>query len=109
MCSSDLRRGLAFTLERHVDVPTCPMDEALQDAFARAVLSLGLDCRRLPSGAGHDAMAMARRFPAAMLFVRSKAGISHNPLEWTDPDDLGSAVEALIRTILDLAEREPRP
>lgn len=103
------KRGLGFTLERHVDVPTCPMDEGLQDAFARSVLSLGLDCRRLPSGAGHDAMAMARRFPAAMLFVRSKAGISHNPAEWTAPDDLGLAVEALIRTILDLAAREPQP
>ena len=100
------RRGLGFTLERFIDVPTCPMDDALQEAFARAVVSLGLDSRRLPSGAGHDAMAMARRFPSAMLFVRSKAGISHNPLEWTDPDDLGLAVEALIRTILDLAARE---
>jgi len=100
------RRGLDFALERFIDVPTCPMDADLQDAFARAVVSLGLDSRRLPSGAGHDAMAMARRFPSAMLFVRSKAGISHNPLEWTDPDDLGLAVEALIRTILDLAARE---
>ena len=100
------RRGLGFTLERFIDVPTCPMDDALQEAFARAVVSLGLDSRRLPSGAGHDAMAMARRFPSAMLFVRSKAGISHNPLESTDPDDLGLAVEALIRTILDLAARE---
>lgn len=100
------RRGLSFELTRHVDVPTCPMDDGLQDAFARSIASLGLDCRRLPSGAGHDAMAMARRFPAAMLFVRSKGGISHNPLEWTDPDDLGLAVEALIRTLLDLAAKE---
>lgn len=102
------RRGLSFELARHVDVPTCPMDAGLQDAFARSVASLGLDCRRLPSGAGHDAMAMARAFPAAMLFVRSKGGISHNPLEWTDPDDLGLAVEALIRTLVDIADREGR-
>ncbi len=100
------RRGLSFALERHVDVPTCPMDEDLQEAFARAVVSLGLDLRRLPSGAGHDAMAMARSFPSAMLFIRSKAGISHNPLEWSDPLDLGLGIEALVRTILDLAEKE---
>lgn len=99
-------RGLKVAFERHVDVPTCPMDETLQDVFARAVLSLGLDNRRLPSGAGHDAMAMARAFPSAMLFVRSKEGISHNPREWTDPLDLGLAVEALIRALLDLAETE---
>lgn len=102
------RRGLAVSFVRHVDVPTSLMDEGLQDAFARSVASLGLDVRRLPSGAGHDAMAMARRFPSAMLFVRSKAGISHNPLEWSDPLDLGLGIEALIRTVLDLADREGR-
>ena len=100
------KRGLTVAFERHVDVPTVAMDDELQDAFARAVLSLGLDTRRLPSGAGHDAMAMARRFPSAMLFVRSKDGISHNPREWSDPLDLGLAVEALIRTLLQLAEQE---
>jgi allantoate deiminase len=99
------RRDLGFELKRHIDVPTCPMDEGLQAAFARSVGSLGLDVRRLPSGAGHDAMAMARAFPSAMLFVRSKDGISHNPREWSSPEDLGLGVEALIRTILDLAER----
>lgn len=100
------RRGLTFTLERHVDVPTCPMDDDLQNAFARAVGSLGLDVRRLPSGAGHDAMAMARSFRSGMLFIRSKAGISHNPLEWSDPLDLGLGIEALVRTIVDLAAKE---
>jgi allantoate deiminase len=100
------RRGLGFALERHVDVPTCPMAEDLQAAFARSVASLGLDVRRLPSGAGHDAMAMARTIPSAMLFIRSKAGISHNPLEWSDPEDIGLGIEALTRTILDLAEKE---
>ncbi|TBW37238.1 allantoate amidohydrolase [Siculibacillus lacustris] len=103
------RRGLDFTLERFVDVPTCPMDADLQEAFARAVGSLGLDTRRLTSGAGHDAMAMARTMPTAMLFVRSRDGISHNPREWSSPRDIGLAVEALIRCIVDLAEREARP
>jgi allantoate deiminase len=98
------RRGLGFELTRHIDVPTCPMDEHLQGAFARSVASLGLDVRRLPSGAGHDAMAMARTMPAAMLFVRSKDGISHNPAEWSSPEDLGLGVEALVRAVLDLAE-----
>ena len=99
------RRGLGFELHRHIDVPTCPMDDDLQAAFARSVASLDLDVRRLPSGAGHDAMAMARAFPAAMLFVRSKDGISHNPREWSSPEDIGLGVEALVRTVLDLAER----
>jgi allantoate deiminase len=100
------RRGLDFELTRHIDVPTCPMDEHLQAAFARSVASLDLDVRRLPSGAGHDAMAMARAFPSAMLFVRSKDGISHNPKEWSSPEDIGLGVEALVRTVLDLAKGE---
>lgn len=99
------RRGLRFDLVRHIDVPTCPMDDDLQAAFARSVASLGLDVRRLPSGSGHDAMAMSRAFPSAMLFVRSKDGISHNPVEWSSLEDIGLGVEALVRTVLDLAER----
>lgn len=100
------RRGLGFDLVRHIDVPTCPMDEHLQNALADAVGSLGVDVRRLPSGAGHDAMAMARSFPSAMLFVRSRAGISHNPLEWSSPADLGYGIEAMVRTIADLGRGE---
>lgn len=103
------RRGLAVALARHVDVPTVPMDERLQGALAAAVASLGLDVRRLPSGAGHDAMAMARAMPAAMLFVRSKGGISHNPLEASDPLDIGLGIEAMIRAVRRLADEETRP
>jgi acetylornithine deacetylase/succinyl-diaminopimelate desuccinylase-like protein len=41
-----------------------------------------------------------------MLFVRSRDGISHNPREWSSPEDIGLGVEALVRCILDLARRE---
>jgi allantoate deiminase len=99
------RRGVKIRFERFLDVPTCPMDAGLQDALAAAVASLGENTRRLPSGAGHDAMAMARSFPSAMLFVRSRAGISHNPAEFTGVNDLGLAVEAMIRVVLGLARR----
>ena len=98
------RRGVTIRFERFLDVPTCPMDERLQDALAGAVASLGESTRRLPSGAGHDAMAMARSFPSAMLFVRSKGGISHNPAEYSSPSDIGLAIEAMIRFVANLAE-----
>jgi allantoate deiminase len=100
------RRGLDLTITPLSEDPTCPMDPGLQDAFGRSLVSLGLDDRRLPSGAGHDAMVMARVMPAGMLFVRSIGGISHNPREWTTPEDIGLCVEALIRTIVDLAGAE---
>lgn len=97
------RRGVKIRFERFADVPTCPMDAGLQDGLAAAVASLGESTRRLPSGAGHDAMAMARAFPSAMLFVRSKGGISHNPAEFTSVADLGLAVETMVRFVEALA------
>jgi allantoate deiminase len=51
---------------------------------------------RLGSGAGHDGQAMARLCPIGMLFVRCRGGISHNPMEYASPHDLGLAVAALI-------------
>lgn len=98
------RRGVKIRLERQTDVPTCPMNEAFQSKLASAIGSMGENAKSLPSGAGHDAMAMARSFPAAMLFVRSKAGISHNPAEFTSVSDLGLAVEALVRFVISLGE-----
>ena len=99
------RRGVKIRIERFLDVPTCPMNADFQDGLAAAVGSLGESARRLPSGAGHDAQAMARAFPAAMLFVRSHDGISHNPAEYTSPTDLGLAVEALVRFVIDLGAK----
>jgi allantoate deiminase len=53
----------------------------------------------LPSGAGHDAQVMARLCPAAMLFVRCRGGISHNPAEFASVADMGLAVAALTKFI----------
>ena len=64
---------------------------ALVETTAR---ELGLPCRRLPSGAGHDAQMMARLCPAGMIFVPSAGGLSHNVREYTKPEHLqaGAAV-----------------
>ena len=53
----------------------------------------------LPSGAGHDAIAMAERWPSAMLFVRCKGGISHHPAESVTADDVALAIEAYFRAV----------
>jgi allantoate deiminase len=55
------------------------------------------------SGAGHDAQIFAPSIPAAMLFVPSEKGISHNPGEYTAPADLAEGVQALISTLYELA------
>ncbi len=59
--------------------------------------------RRLTSGAGHDGHAMHALTDIAMLFVRCRGGISHNPNEYADVSDIGLAIEALIGAIQRIA------
>ena len=66
--------------------------------------AFGYSCRRMTSGAGHDAQMMSRICPTAMIFTPSKKGISHNPAEATDTADLMAGANILLHTMLDLAE-----
>jgi beta-ureidopropionase / N-carbamoyl-L-amino-acid hydrolase len=74
---------------------------ALVEATAR---ELALPCRRLPSGAGHDAQMMARICPASMIFVPSVGGLSHNVREETKPEHLGAGANVLLHAVMKLAE-----
>ncbi len=65
--------------------------------------AMGLSVRRMPSGAGHDAQILADVCPAGMVFVPSVKGISHNPAEYTDPDDLVAGANVLLNTVVALA------
>ncbi len=91
------RRGLRVTFESFYDVATAPCAPALQDRLAEAAASPERETLRLPSGAGHDAQIMTRLCPSAMLFVRCRGGVSHNPAEYASPADMGAAIAALIR------------
>ena len=64
----------------------------------------GLSTKRMPSGAGHDAQMMARVCPTGMIFVPSLDGVSHNPSEHTDPQDLVVGAQLLADTMLALTE-----
>lgn len=55
--------------------------------------------KMMHSGAGHDSQIIASFVPTAMIFVPSHKGISHNPLEYTDPIDVAKGIKALIRTL----------
>jgi allantoate deiminase len=76
--------------------PPTPLDAGLQEVLEAAATDEGATVRRMPSGAGHDAMVLAKHVPAAMLFVPSRAGISHSPDEFTPPEqcELGARVLA---------------
>ena len=92
-------RGLKAVVENFHEVATALCAPPLQDALAASVTDLGHNAIRLPSGAGHDAQIMSRLCPAAMLFVRCRGGISHNPAEFASVSDMGLAIAALIRFI----------
>jgi len=65
---------------------------------------LALPCRRLFSGAGHDAQMMARLCPATMIFVPSVGGLSHNVHEYTAPEHLEAGASVLLNAVLRLAD-----
>lgn len=92
-------RGLKIAIESFHEIATAHCAPALQEALAASIAELGHKPIRLPSGAGHDAQVMARLCPSAMLFVRCRGGVSHNPAEFTSVADMGAAIAALIRFI----------
>ena len=77
-------------------------DDRVVDTVAAVASDLGHTVRRMPSGAGHDAQMLARVCPTGMVFVPSHDGISHNPAEHTEPDDLVAGADVLLQTILTL-------
>ncbi|WP_035322129.1 Zn-dependent hydrolase [Peribacillus kribbensis] len=98
------RHSIMLECEQTLNVSPMPVDETLQQVIAAAVRQSGLDPVFLTSGAGHDAMVVGRRIPSAMIFVRSKDGISHNPAEWTTLEDCAAAVHVLKNTLESLTD-----
>jgi N-carbamoyl-L-amino-acid hydrolase len=77
----------------------------VQQTIRDAARSAGLAFLDMPSGAGHDAQNAARFAPMGMIFVPSRNGISHSPLEFTPWPDVTNGAEVLYRTILSLDQR----
>ncbi|MBT2217904.1 Zn-dependent hydrolase [Virgibacillus dakarensis] len=98
-----LALGERIAEEHHVEVEYAekmrvepvPIDEETQHILEQSLEEKGIKPHKLPSGAGHDAMIIGEKLPIAMLFVRSKAGISHNPAEWSDLNDCVQVVHVL--------------
>ncbi len=91
------RRGVSIVLAITYDEPAAPCAPELMAGLERAVVETGIKPLRLPSGAGHDGLAMTALCPISMLFVRCAGGISHNPAESVTPEDAGVAVEVLTQ------------
>lgn len=81
-------------------------DPRVVDIVESEIGIFGASCRRLPSGAGHDAQMLARVCPTAMIFTPSHLGISHNPAEHTDDSDLVDGTQILLNVMLRLADTD---
>jgi allantoate deiminase len=79
-----------------------PLDPELQELLESAAAGEGASVRRMPSGAGHDAMILGPHVPAAMLFVPSRAGISHSPDEFTPPEQCELGARVLAKAVRQL-------
>lgn len=108
---TDIRAAIAaIAHERHVsayltaayDAPAAACDPALSQALAQAAARCGYAAPSLASGAGHDAMAFKDALPFAMLFVRCKSGVSHNPAEFASTADMGAAARVLADFVANL-------
>lgn len=93
------RRQLRFSAEEFYRIAATACDSGLQQVLSEAVQAVQGRSLTLPSGAGHDAIAMAERWPSAMLFVRCKGGISHHPAESVTADDVALAIAAYSRAV----------
>ncbi|RJG09090.1 Zn-dependent hydrolase [Pseudomonas cavernicola] len=99
------KRGLAVSVERHWLSPATPFDDACIAAVRNAVETLGYPHQDIVSGAGHDAIHLARHCPTTMVFIPCVGGLSHNEAEDALPDDVSKGCDVLLNAVLSRANR----
>ncbi len=95
----------AASLQKVTNVPPTHFDPAVIDLVRDKAAGLGLSHMDMPSGAGHDAMHVARLCPTGMIFVPCERGISHNEIENATPADLAAGTKVLVEVLEALANR----
>jgi beta-ureidopropionase / N-carbamoyl-L-amino-acid hydrolase len=97
------REGVSITSKSLARFDPVQFDERVISIVHETAKELGNTVQRMPSGAGHDAQMLARVCPSGMIFVPSVKGISHNPAEHTDAEDLQAGADILLHTMVSLA------
>ena len=92
-------------IQQMIHSPPVSFDEQVCSAIAAAARDRNLSAMRILSGATHDARNIAHLGPTGMIFVPSRDGISHNPAEWTSPEQIAAGCEILADTLLALDRR----
>lgn len=98
--------GVTVETRRLARFDPVEFDARIVDLVERTAKQQGLSTRLMSSGAGHDAQMLARLCPAGMIFIPSAGGISHNPAEYSSPEDIVAGADLLLQTVLALAEEE---
>jgi N-carbamoyl-L-amino-acid hydrolase len=98
--------GVKITTRELVRFEPVVFDDRVIDCVEKIAKDQGNSVQRMPSGAGHDAQMLARVCPSGMIFVPSVKGISHNPAEFTETDDLIAGANILLHTMLSLTTLE---
>lgn len=101
--SAETYAGLSFEISEILRIESVYTDETVQELFEKIAKEKGISCKRMLSGAGHDAMIMSEICDVAMLFVPSLNGRSHVPEEWTDYEDIRKGAEIMYEAICRLA------
>ncbi|MFA3777675.1 allantoate amidohydrolase [Yersinia sp. 1652 StPb PI] len=94
------QRGLTFSSEEFYRISATECDMALRQRINASIDRVQGRSLLLPSGAGHDAIAVAECWPVGMLFVRCKGGVSHHPDESVTHSDIALAIQAYLETVL---------
>lgn len=97
------RHRLRFRSEERSWLSPVDLDTGLADRLAVLAERHGLPARRMPSGAGHDAQTMQAFCPAGLIFVPSRAGISHAPEEHSNWEDIEQGTNLMLQAMIDLA------
>jgi allantoate deiminase len=97
------RRGLSVRRNLLMNQPAVAMDPFLVNQIEEAIRQAGCEPHRMASGGGHDAMILAEKIPAAMIFLRTPGGISHDPAESVALEDVEKAIECGVHLLRHLA------
>ena len=97
-------RGIVGRIHDQAHSPAVPMGKLLTQCLQAAVDPTGATAQTLISGAGHDAMIMAKVAPSCMLFVRCRDGVSHHPDEFVAPEDIHEALRVMTQAIINISQ-----
>ncbi len=95
--------GIQVAIDKWTDIDPVALDVVLHDAMKEKLAAKGVKYATMVSGAGHDAQVFGQHLPTTLLFVPSKNGISHSPLEYTSPEHLENGVSVLMDYLYRLA------